>query len=848
MSEVNGNQDEWVRFEFAEPAVLDSAEIRYNNGRQGSSPKIQGSNDAVSWDDLAEVQPWDWPNDSDNFRMGVVDLPNSAPTYKYFRYHSGPTVYVLLNHITFDCAVPPPACPNVVSVEASSQTGNWNPQNLLNTAHGTYWMSEVNGNQDEWVRFEFAEPAVLDSAEIRYNNGRQGSSPKIQGSNDAVSWDDLAEVQPWDWPNDSDNFRMGVVDLPDSAPTYKYVRYHSGPTVYVLLNHITFGCAVPPPPCPDVVSVQASSQTGNWNPQNLLDTAHRTYWMSEVNGNQDEWVRFEFAEPAALDSAEIRYNNGRQGSSPKIQGSNDAITWDDLAEVQPWDWPNDSDNFRMGIVDLPDSAPTYKYVRYHSGPTVYVLLNHITFHCVGPQPQNDPAPAPAPANNLKAAVKDAFEVVKTTVTDEFGTGFQRKLALPALIRKAFHDAGHFDQDSGEMRLGCIQHFLSGPQACGQHAHFEKAEDFRLEVESMLMAENIQYSLADVVQLLGALAVDELAQGTGAELLYPKMKIGRTDVSQENCEADQAEMCAILPDFAHGTEGHGGCGSGITCNSKVENALGAVWEHQIEAKMIDTNSLSKQDAVSLIGAHTVGKHFSFGAWVTNPMVFDNDYWIQLQKLKQHLDNGGQFGMDQDHVYSHSIFPDWFQDSAVIDNQDPAVFNEFKGAFGGKIMMLDSDLTLVLNAPDLVDLYANEPLTWRQHFDAAYIKMGELGNTGGLTNPDAGIEAEITVGSSQIASKRSRDIDDEHEFFQNLNLLREKQLSRAHEIHAQAKEANASDKEIRKSMEATSVISNDATKVFAVIGLVSFGYFAFSILRSHCVKENYQYITDPETLEY
>merc|ERR1712007_107851 len=114
-------------------------------------------------------------------------------------------------------------------------------------------------------------------------------------------------------------------------------------------------------------------------------------------------------------------------------------------------------------------------------------------------------------------------------------------------------------------------------------------------------------------------------------------------------------------------------------------------------------------------------------------------------------------------------------------------------------------------------------------------GELGNTGGLTNPDAGIEAEITVGSSQIASKRSRDIDDEQEFFQNLNLLREKQLSRAHEIHAQAKEVNASEKEIRKSMEATSVISNDATKVFAVIGLVSFGYFAFSILSSHCVKE-------------
>jgi hypothetical protein len=188
--------------------------------------------------------------------------------------------------------------------------------------------------------------------------------------------------------------------------------------------------------------------------------------------------------------------------------------------------------------------------------------------------------------------------------------------------------------------------------------------------------------------------------------------------------------------------------------------------------------------------------------------------------------------------------------VIDNQDPALFNEFKGAFGGKIMMLDSDLTLVLNAPELVDLYADEPLTWRQHFDAAYVKMGELGVTGGLTNPDTGIEAEITVGSkrSRNADDESRNADDEAEFFQNLNLLREKQLSRAHEIHAQAKEANAIEPEFRKSMESASVISNNTTNVFAVIGLVSFGYFAFSVLRSCFVKQNYQYIADPETLEY
>merc|ERR1711928_307306 len=109
----------------------------------------------------------------------------------------------------------------------------------------------------------------------------------------------------------------------------------------------------------------------------------------------------------------------------------------------------------------------------------------------------------------------------------------------------------------------------------------------------------------------------------------------------------------------------------------------------------------------------------------------------------------------------------------------------------------------NAPELVDLYADEPLTWRQHFDAA----------------------------------------DEYEFFQNLNLLREKQLSRAHEIHAKVKEANDVEPEFRKSLESASVISDNTTNVFAEIGLDSFGYFAFSVLKSCFVKQNYQYIADP-----
>jgi len=444
--------------------------------------------------------------------------------------------------------------------------------------------------------------------------------------------------------------------------------------------------------------------------------------------------------------------------------------------------------------------------------------------------------------NLKVAVKEAFDVIKLTTTTIEGESFQRKFALPALIRKAFHDAGHFDHEIGEVRLGCIQHFL-GNTMCPQHAHFEKAEDFRQEVEHKLEEQNVEFSLADIVQLLGALAVDELAQTTGAELLYPKIRIGRTDSTVENCDEDMVEMCNNLPAFAvHTTGQHGNCGSATTCHSQVTNALNAVWESEIEGKMTAVNTLTKVDAVSLIGAHTVGKHAIFGAWVTKPMLFDNDYWIQLRKLKQHLDNNGQFGQDQDHVYSKNIFSDWFQDSTKIDGSPTsALFNEFKGVFSGEIMMLDSDLALILNAPEEVELYAEDLLAWRADFDAAYIKMGELGVTDVLTLPE-GSETELSVGASRRTSKRASNADEEAEFFQNLELLRQEQLSRANEIHANARQPiiNIEDKP-RQSLEAIGVAPTFLIQVFALIGLVSMGYFT---VKCCVLKNEYTTISNPE----
>merc|ERR1719210_2687981 len=144
---------------------------------------------------------------------------------------------------------------------------------------------------------------------------------------------------------------------------------------------------------------------------------------------------------------------------------------------------------------------------------------------------------PSPHEQLKLKVKAAFDVVKSP---------ERKNALPGLIRKAFHDAGHFDiEHPEEARMGCIQHFLAGENFCPQHGHLEEAESV---VKDVIAKVDMELSMADAVQLLGALAVDELAKGTGAAPLYDRVRTGRIDPTAETC-IDDIHMCDNLPDFS-----------------------------------------------------------------------------------------------------------------------------------------------------------------------------------------------------------------------------------------------------------------------------------------------------------
>lgn len=125
-------------------------------------------------------------------------------------------------------------------------------------------------------------------------------------------------------------------------------------------------------------------------------------------------------------------------------------------------------------------------------------------------------------------------------------------------------------------------------------------------------------------------------------------------------------------------------------------------------MVDKNSFSKREAVALIGAHTVGMvkiNPGFeGVWDTTMFTFDNEYFKLLKEVKD------QGGPGKSKAFS-TIHTHWFQDQRQVSGQH--------------LLMLDSDMALVLNAPELVEEFAKSNEAFRHAFDEAYLKMSEIG---------------------------------------------------------------------------------------------------------------------------
>jgi len=244
----------------------------------------------------------------------------------------------------------------------------------------------------------------------------------------------------------------------------------------------------------------------------------------------------------------------------------------------------------------------------------------------------------------------------------------------------------------------------------------------------------------------------------APTLYERIRTGRTDPQASTCK-DGKQMCENLPAFF--TRNHV-----INNHADIVESLKDVWDKEIDGKMVDVNSFSKRDAVALIGAHTVGSVQNFGAWVSQPMIFDNEYFLQLKRVKDWLDNGGELGTDLGHPFGSTVHGNWFQDSQiVVDSNGPKT--------GTVLMMMDSDLALVTNAPELVEEYAADMMKWRADFNDAYVRMSELGVNSNELEPRVSDN-----GVRRLLVRAEKQLDEDHEFFQNLQILREQQAMTIH----------------------------------------------------------------------
>jgi hypothetical protein len=141
-----------------------------------------------------------------------------------------------------------------INVSASSVTEPWVPENLLEyTKHSDtnvkWWMSLVNTNNPEWVCFEFPKHVLVSCVHISCNNGRTGTNPKIQSSNDGVNWFDYLMFESSDWeypdPNEHNLVKLTkccklLTDTLQECNPFVYYRLYSEPTVYCCYDHIQF--------------------------------------------------------------------------------------------------------------------------------------------------------------------------------------------------------------------------------------------------------------------------------------------------------------------------------------------------------------------------------------------------------------------------------------------------------------------------------------------------------------------------------------------------------------------------------------------------------------------------------
>ena len=148
------------------------------------------------------------------------------------------------------CTTVVPLTPKVATassfVDASGRTGMvaFLPANAMNPDEAA-WMSEADTDNPEWLQYDYGEGLKVKVSAVRayLANGREGSSPNFQGSNDLKKW---VTFGSWDRKNFTFNgapwpgYGSYAADFSASSEGYRYIRIYSSPTVYMWYSWLQF--------------------------------------------------------------------------------------------------------------------------------------------------------------------------------------------------------------------------------------------------------------------------------------------------------------------------------------------------------------------------------------------------------------------------------------------------------------------------------------------------------------------------------------------------------------------------------------------------------------------------------
>ncbi len=263
--------------------------------------------------------------------------------------------------------------------EFTASSTNWNA-NAFNETGLWWWVSEFNHNEEQWLQLDYVKPFIATQVKLGLSNAYPIADAKIQGSNDGVTWHDLADV------NKSSDTSSAVPPIEqislslDSGNAYRYYRFLAQPTDAIWLEHfciheVTSAIDVPCEEGKAPINAHASSY--KFSAENVNNNIPESWWISEIASGKDEWLKIAYKQPFLAKQVLLVVKQNNQGVAPEIQGSSDGVNWKIITLIRDDSYPNevvDADGFRHISLDL-DIEQSYRYFRYLSKSSSFIWLS-----------------------------------------------------------------------------------------------------------------------------------------------------------------------------------------------------------------------------------------------------------------------------------------------------------------------------------------------------------------------------------------------------------------------------------------------------------------------------------------